>query len=136
MILPDANVWIYLLDATTPQHKAVRTRLPRLMQDVDVLIPAVIQMEVLHYMVRRLGADAADAIDAFLTQPAEIAPLTAEVTGEAARLLMTHRATGIGGRDAAILVIARRKQATLLTNDKALTKVATAMGITVENPAK
>ncbi len=134
MILVDSNVWIYFLDANTKEHARVSTALPRLMDEEDLLIPAVVQMEVVHYLVRRRGAKAADAIDTFLAQAAEVEVLTGGVVVEAGRLMFAHVDTGIGGRDAALLVMAKRRDATLLTNDKPLAKVAKAMGLTVVNP--
>ena len=134
MILVDANVWIYFFDANKKEHVRVRAALPRILGDDDLLMPTVVQMEVVHYLVKQLGAKAADAVDTFLAQAAEIAPLSGGVTVEAARLLLAHNSTGIGGRDAAILVMAKRYDATIATNDKGLAKVASAMGLKVANP--
>lgn len=61
--------------------------------------------------------------------------MTGGITAEAARLLMDQHAIGIGGRDAALLVMARRHDATTLTNDKDLAKVAKAIGVKATNPA-
>lgn len=134
MILVDANVWAYYLDANAKEHAIVRKTLPGRLGDEPLLMPPVTQMEVVHYLVKRLGADAADAVDAFLTQAAQIAPLTGGVAAEAARFMLAHHREGIGGRDAAIIVTAKRHGATILTHDKALGKVAKALGIEVEDP--
>lgn len=134
MILVDANIWAYFFDANTKEHARVRTALPRLLGDAELLMPTVVQIEVIHYLVRRMGADAAPAIDTFLGQTAEVEPLTGGVTAEAARLLLAHHAAHIGGRDAAILVMAKRHDATILTNDKDLARIAKTMGLKVTNP--
>lgn len=135
MILVDANIWAYFFDANTKEHARVKAALPRLLGEEELLMPTVVQMEVVHYLVKRLGAMAADAVDAFLSQAAAVEPLTGGVTAEASRLLLARQSTGIGGRDAAILVMAKRHQATILTNDKGLAKVAKSMGLKVLNPA-
>ncbi|MHB8633324.1 MAG: type II toxin-antitoxin system VapC family toxin [Thermoplasmatota archaeon] len=136
MILVDANVWAYYLDTNTAEHGRVKQALPRLLGEDDLLMPTVIQMEVIHYLVRRLGASASEAVDTFLAQACEVEPLTGGITSEAARLLLAHRTAGIGGRDAAILVIARRRDAHVLTSDKALGGVARTLGLQVTNPTE
>ncbi len=134
MILVDANVWAYFLDAGTREHARVKAALPRLLGEEELLMPTVVQMEVVHYLVRRLGPRAAEAVDTFLAQAAEVAALTGGVTVEASRLLLAHHATGIGGRDATLLVMAKRHGAALLTHDKGLAKVAKAMGLKTLDP--
>ncbi|MHB1261287.1 MAG: type II toxin-antitoxin system VapC family toxin [Thermoplasmatota archaeon] len=134
-MLVDSNVWAYCFDAGAKEHPRVKTALPRMLGDDDLLMPTVVQIEVVHYLVKRLGKDAGPAVDTFLAQAAEVEPLTGGIVAEAARLLVAQRATGIGGRDAALLVMAKRHAATLLTNDRDLAKVAKAMGIPVANPA-
>lgn len=134
MILVDANIWAYFLDANTREHSRVKATLPALMGDEELLMPTVVQMEVVHYLVRRLGADAGPAVDTLLAQAAEIEPLTGGVTAEAARLLLAHQGAGIGGRDACLLVMAKRRDASILTNDNILAKVARSMGLKVANP--
>lgn len=134
MILVDANIWAYFFDANAKEHARVKAALPRLLGDEELLMPTVVQMEVVHFLVKRLGGRARDAIDTFLAQAASVEPLTGGITADAARLLLDHHATGIGGRDATILTIARRHEATLLTNDKDLAKVAKVLGLKVTNP--
>lgn len=135
MILVDANIWAYFFDANTKEHGRVKAALPRLLGDEELLMPTIVQMEVVHYLVKRLGGDAREAIDTFLAQAAAVEPLTGGITAEAARLLLEQHGAGIGGRDAALLVMARRHDATLLTNDKDLAKVAKTIGVKATNPA-
>ena len=135
MILVDANIWTYFFDANAKEHARVKSSLPRLLGDEELLMPTVVQMEVVHYLVKRLGSKAREAVDTFLAQAAAVEPLTGGITAEAARLLLEHHATGLGGRDAALLVMARRHEALLLTNDKDLAKVAKAIGVKVANTA-
>lgn len=134
MILVDANIWAYFFDSNTKEHARVRTSLPRMMGDEELLMPTVVQMEVVHYLVRRMGPGAGSAIDTFLSQAAEIERLTGGITAEAARLLLAHHSTGIGSRDACLLVTAKRREATILSNDKTLAQVAQAVDVALENP--
>lgn len=136
MILVDANVWVYFLDADLDEHPKVRAWLPRALTEEDALIPALVQVEVLHYLARQLGDDAASTFEAFLAHPGEIEPLTGSVVAEASRLLLAHRGQGIGGRDAALLVTAKRAQASIATADKALAKVARKIGVKSVDPTR
>lgn len=136
MILVDANVWIYFLDRGFPEHPAVRKHLPRLLVRDDALIPAIVQVEVIHYIARQMGERASATIDDFLSHPGEVEPLTGGAVAEAARLLLAHRADGVGGRDASILAIAKRTKAKLATADRPLAKVARAIGIDVVEVAR
>lgn len=135
MILVDSNVWIHYLDATLPEHAKVAERMEGLLAGEEVLTPAVVQLEVIHHLVLRLGKAASDAVDAFLAFPGEVGPLAGRHVSEAARLLLTHRGSGIGSRDAALLVMAQRTGATLVTADKPLLKLAKKLDIPVVNPA-
>lgn len=134
LILLDSNVWIYYLDAGLPEHAAVRKAVgPRLATE-DVLSSPVVQLEVVHYIVKRLEADADDLVDRFLQFPCDAAPLTDAEVVESSRLLLANRASGIGARDATLLVLARQSGAELLTRDKSLARVAKRMGITTTEP--
>jgi predicted nucleic acid-binding protein len=134
LILIDSNAWIYFLDAALPEHARAKKRLAALLADEDALMPAIVQMEVIHYIVARLGEGAGDVIDTFLSFPGDVEPLSGATVGEAARLLLAHRGTGIGGRDAALLVTAQRREASLVTADKALAAVARKLGVKVASP--
>lgn len=135
MILVDSNIWAYYLDAGCKEHKRVAAQLPRLLGDQELLMPSVVQLELVHYLVKRLGSQSGPALDAFLGQAAEIVPLSGGLVVEAARLLQAHRDSGIGGRDCVLLVAAKRHEATLFTNDKALARAAAKLDVPVVNPA-
>lgn len=134
MILVDSNAWIYFLDAALPEHARAKKRVAAALNKEDALIPAVVQIEVVHYVAARLGADAAEVIDTFLSFPGDVEPLSGATVGEAAQLLLRERPSGIGGRDAAILVAAQRRGASLLTADKPLATVARKLGVKVVSP--
>lgn len=134
MILVDSNIWIHYFDANTKEHGRVKANLPRILGEEDLLMPTVVQLEVVHYLVRQLGAKARDAVDTFLAQASEVEPLTGGIVVESSQLLLAHHKAGIGGRDASLLVMAKRHGASLLTNDTDLAKVAKTMGLSVTNP--
>lgn len=136
MILVDSNVWIYLLDAGTSEHDRVRERLPSLLDDAELLLPAVVQMEVVHYVERALGPEEAQTVVAdFLSTSGRVVPLDGGTVARAADLLL-DAAPGIGGRDAALLVTCREHDARLATNDEALAAAAEATGLDTVNPAR
>jgi predicted nucleic acid-binding protein len=134
LILVDSNVWVYYLDAALSEHTRVSDRMDGILPGEEVLIPAVVQLEVIHHLVLRLGKAATEAVHAFLAFPGEVEPLTGRHAAEAARLLLAHRASGVGSRDAALLLLAQRTGATLVTSDKPLLKLAKKLDVPTINP--
>lgn len=135
-MLVDANVWVYFLDADLKEHAKVRKWLPSALASTEALIPTLVQIEVLHYLARQMGDTAPEAIETFLAHPGEVEPLTGSVVAEASRLLLSHRGEGIGGRDAALLVMAKRTESRLATADKALARVARKVNVEVVDPLR
>lgn len=136
MILVDSNVWIYLLDAGTDEHDRVRERLPILLEDEELALPAVVQMEVVHYVERALATqDARPVVADFLSTSGRVLPLDGGTVARAADLLLDAD-HGIGGRDATLLVACLDHEATLATNDEALAEGAAEHGVEVVNPAR
>jgi len=134
LILVDSNIWIYYLDASTKEHSKVKSALPRALGR-ELLVPTVVQMEVVHYLVGRLAGRAEAHVETFLSQEADVEPLTGGVVMEAARLLLASTGQGIGGRDACLLVTAKRRDATILTHDAALIAAAKELGVRTVDPA-
>jgi predicted nucleic acid-binding protein len=117
--LIDSNLWIYYADATLPEHEFVKGYLPRALQDEDVAVNTVIQVEVAHYLIKRLGRAAGSRkLDAFLGLDIEVDPLDRELVTESAALLAQYSDVGIGGRHATILATLRRLRSNrLATHD-------------------
>lgn len=66
------------------EHGRVKASLPRLLGDEELLMPTIVQMEVVHYLVKRLGGSAREAIDTFLAQAAAVgacSTLTSRLAG-------------------------------------------------------
>lgn len=134
MILVDSNIWIYYLDTRLPESGPVGRALPDLLLSDETLLPALVQLEVVHYIARRMADRVDEAVQLFFAQPGEEEPLRTDTVTEACRVLLANADAGIGGRDAALLVIARRRGARIATADKPLAKVARKMGIAVTDP--
>ncbi len=137
VILPDANIWIFYLDeAFDPEHERVSVWMEEWMAKSRVLVPAIVETEVFHYLARQLDAKAAEgAIRRFLAHPGEVITLGPTINRNAASLLLSQPDRGIGGRDATILVAAKRHDATLITHDQALFRVAIDWGLDAHDPA-
>lgn len=125
MLVIDSNLWIYYSDATLPEHDSVRAYLPRTLRDEDVAVNAVIQVEVAHYLIKRLGRTAGTRrLHAFLGLDIEVDPLDFELVSESVDQLARYSDVGIGGRDATILATLRRLRTNrLATHDHSFRRV-------------
>lgn len=136
MLLVDADTWIFYLDASLPEHARVGSRLPPLLEAEDVLLTTVVQVEVAHYIVRRMGPAGEEALRLFFDYPAEIASLGPEDVGPAVDLLRRFAGEGVGGRDATLLQAARSRGVSLIcSSDKALGRAARKLGFDVRDLA-
>lgn len=136
MILIDSNAWIYFLDAGLEEHVRVVEHLTDLVAEDDVLVPAVVQVEVLHYIAHQMGDAARGAAEVFLAFPGTIEPLDGGSVHRAARILLEHRDDGIGGRDAALLAAAKRHDARIATADRSLSRTAEALDVKTVDPTE
>jgi predicted nucleic acid-binding protein len=137
VILPDTNIWISHFDEDIePEHERVKSWLSRWLPESEVLVPAIVENEVLHYLARQLEPETARrTVRAFLAHPGQAANLDSSTNRDAADLLVSQANRGIGGRDAAILVAAKRHDATVITHDEALFEVARDWGLDAHDPA-
>lgn len=136
MILPDSNIWIYNLDdGLEPEHEQVKAWMSSWVAKSEVLVPAIVETEVIHYLTRQLDPGSAEAVvRRFLAHPGKVATLEPSVNREAIDLLLSQPDRGIGGRDAAILVTAKRYDATVVTHDQSLFRVAKDWGMDAHDP--
>lgn len=136
MILIDSNTWVFYFDETLPEHSRVAPRLERLLEGEEILMTSVIQIEVAHYVVRRLGERASPVLATLLALPATLEGLSGEDAKSAIGILESERSTGIGGRDATLLHAARKHEVSLIVSaDKPLLKAARKLGIRARNIA-
>ena len=109
MILVDTSAWIeWLIGSATGD--AVAEHLP---QQVDWLVPTMVQLELAKWLTREVGEDKADQVVAF-TQVCRVVPLDTETALAAAEACRAHR---LATADAIIYATARAQDATLLTCD-------------------
>jgi len=120
----DSNIWAYSMDSTTPEHRRAARAVDRALEG-DVLVNTVIQIEVAHYLVKRLGAVAGkEAADLFLTFPLTVDGLDPALLRDALRLLARYSDVGIGGRDASLLAsMEKHGIARILTHDATFRRV-------------
>ena len=62
IIFVDSNYWIYLFDKTTIEHELVKKHFNILYDEAVLAINTVVMMEVMHYLVKRLGSEIAKEI--------------------------------------------------------------------------
>ena len=120
----DSNIWAYYLDSTVPEHRRAASAIEKAM-DGEVLVNTVIQIEVAHYLVKRLGAVAGkETAELFLALPLTVDPLDAPLLRDALRMLARYTDVGIGGRDASLLAsMERHHVARILTHDATFRRV-------------
>ena len=120
----DSNIWAYSLDSTVPEHRRAARAVERALEG-EVLVNTVIQIEVAHYLVKRLGAVAGmEAADLFLTLPLVVDALDPSLLRDSLRLLARHTGVGIGGRDASLLAsMERHRVVRILTHDATFRRV-------------
>ncbi|MBW3582069.1 MAG: PIN domain-containing protein [Euryarchaeota archaeon] len=134
MILIDSNIWVYLLDDHTPEHQSVATWFDEAALADELLVPTVVQLEVLHILRRLVHKDTENLAASFLDQELETLPLT---TGEIRAVAITFfvdEMAGIGSRDAAIIAHARDSNAILATHDSRLIRLAATEDIPTIDP--
>ena len=120
----DSNVWAYALDSTVPEHLRAARAVEKALEG-DVLVNTAIQMEVAHYLVKRLGAAAGgEAAEDFLALPMTVDALDPPLVSDSLRLLVRYADVGIGGRDATLLAsMQRHRVVRILTHDATFRRV-------------
>ena len=104
IIFVDSNYWIYLLDKTTIEHKSVKNHFNKLYDEAILAINTVVMMEVMHYLVKRLGSEIAkEKWELFSSVDFVVGNLEFEDLDFIFSTLCKYSHTGIGGRDATIL---------------------------------
>jgi uncharacterized protein len=85
----------------------------------------VVQIEVVHYLVKRLGAVmGSEAADLFLSLRLTVDALDSSLLRESLRILRRFTDLGVGGRDASLLASMERHGVTqLLTHDATFRRV-------------
>ena len=125
MLVIDSNVWAYFLDSTLPEHERVKEAMRRYLEEEEVLMTTVVQLEIVHYLVKRLGPVlGGEKLDVFLNYPFTLDVLDYDLVLKAGQVLRRYSHMGIGARDASIIASMRRNGVTrLVTHDSALKRI-------------
>lgn len=125
IIFIDSNYWIYLFDKTTVEHKYVKTHFAKIYDETVFAINTVVMMEVMHYLVKRLGPEIAkEKWDLFSSMEFVVGNLDFEELDSIFTVLCKYSHTGIGGRDATIIsFLETNKIQKICTRDKAFSKI-------------
>ncbi len=125
IIFVDSNYWIYLFDKTTDEHESVKKHFNNLYDEAVLAINTVVMMEVMHYLVKRLGSEIAkEKWDLFSSINFIVGNLEFEDLDTIFSILCKYSHTGIGGRDATILSFLEINQIQkICTHDNAFKKI-------------
>lgn len=126
IIFIDSNYWIYLLDKTCSEHEYVVEHFNTLYDTASLAINTVVMIEVMHYLVKRLGPTMAiEKWRLFSSIDFIIGNLEFEQLDAIFDVFSKFSHTGIGGRDATILSFMQDQYISkLCTHDQAFTKIA------------
>jgi predicted nucleic acid-binding protein len=134
----DSNVWIYFFDSETPEHAAAEKATRGILQTDELILNTITAVEVAHYLARRLsGPELKTRMSALMRLvETEIVGFDDILLRETIDLLSQYTARyGLGGRDAAILAtMTAYKVDRIVTQDKALKRVAVDLGFSVVDP--
>lgn len=125
IVFIDSNYWIYLLDKTCEEHGYIAEHFKDLYDSASLAINTVVMVEVMHYLVKRLGPTVAkEKWQLFSSIDFIIGNLEFDQLDSIYNVLSKFSHTGIGGRDATILSFMEDNNITkLCTHDKAFKKI-------------
>lgn len=126
IVFVDSNYWIYLLDKTCDEHKYISDHFKGLYDTSFLAINTIVMVEVMHYLVKRLGPTVAkEKWQLFSSMDFLVGNLEFEELDRVFEVLSKFSHTGIGGRDATILSFMQDNNITqLCTHDKAFKKIS------------
>jgi len=124
IVFIDSNYWIYLFDKTCDEHKYVIEHFDALFDKAFLAVNTVVMIEVMHYLVKRLGPTVAkEKWKLFSSIDFIIGNLEFEQLDAIFDVFSKFSHTGIGGRDATILNFMEEQNISkLCTHDSAFTK--------------
>ena len=125
IIFVDSNYWIYLFDKTTDEHESIKKHFNNLYDEATLAINTIVMMEVMHYLVKRLGSEIAkEKWNLFSSIDFIVGNLEFEDLDTIFSILCKYSHTGIGGRDATILSFLEiNKIQKICTHDNAFKKI-------------
>ncbi len=125
IIFIDSDYWIYLFDQTIKEHKYVKEHFNIIYDESYLAINTVVMIEVMHYLVKRLGpAVAKEKWELFTSIDFIIGNLEFDDLDLIFSVFSKYSHTGIGGRDATILGFMEANHISkLCTHDKDFKKI-------------
>jgi predicted nucleic acid-binding protein len=125
IVFVDSNYWIYLLDKTCDEHEYIAEHFKVLYDASFLAINTIVMVEVMHYLVKRLGPTVAkEKWQLFSSMDFLVGNLEFEELDRVFEALSNFSYTGIGGRDATILSFMKDNNITqLCTHDKGFKKI-------------
>ena len=125
IIFIDSNYWIYLFDETTDEHPYVKNHFDEIYDDSILAVNVVVMIEVMHYLVKRLGATLAkEKWELFSSIDFVIGNLDFEDLNSVFIEFSKYSHYGIGGRDATILAFLKSYSILkLCTHDKSFKNI-------------
>lgn len=125
IIFVDSNYWIYLFDKTTIEHESAKKYFNNLYDEAVLASNTVVMMEVMHYLVKRLGPEMAkEKWELFSSIDFVVGNLKFEDLDGIFSTLCKYSHTGIGWRDATVLSFLENNQIQkICTHDKAFKKI-------------
>jgi predicted nucleic acid-binding protein len=125
IIFIDSNYWIYLFDKTTAEHEFVKKHFNNIYDKAILAVNTVVIMEVMHYLVKRLGPEIAkEKWEIFSSIDFVVGNLEFEDLDFIFLTLCKYSHTGIGGRDATILSFLEINQIQkICTHDNSFRKI-------------
>lgn len=125
IIFIDSNYWIYLLDAATIEHIHIKNHFKKIFDTHKFAINVIVLIEVMHYLVRRLGNQIAqDKWKLFTRIDFICTDIIFEDLDNIFNELINYSHTGIGGRDATIISSMKTLNITeICTHDKSFQKI-------------
>jgi predicted nucleic acid-binding protein len=129
MIVVDSCVWDYYLDPTTKEHKFVKDELEGIIRTEEILTNTIIWVEVAHYLykISRLPRETLEQKIKNFTRLStmEVIDLNLNLFYHTLKILSEMQAYPVGGRDATILAMMRRRGVRkIFTHDKGFKELA------------
>ncbi|KKM17226.1 hypothetical protein LCGC14_1677890 [marine sediment metagenome] len=125
IIFIDSNYWIYLFDETTAEHIHVKKHFDKIIDQCQIAINIPVMIEVMHYLIKRLGANLAKPKwDLFSSMNFINDDLTFQNLDLVFNELSSFTHTGIGARDASILASMKKLSVQkICTHDKSFKQI-------------
>lgn len=124
-VFVDSNIWCYFFNQSAKEHKKVAKYLDVALETKEIMMNAIIVMEVSHFLIKNLGSvRGKEKLGQLLAFPFIVIDFDYNLLLDSVEMLSQYTHTGIGGRDATILATMKKLGVgKLITHDKAFKKI-------------